>query len=239
VGKNVDKAQWRFRDTGGLLRCVLEDLSYFHADEKRKRAKPIIPYHWVKGTSNLALILGENASGKSFVRRCAHSISKAAGVEFLGVSMELRACGGIERAFIFGDESWEATGVLSIKTVLTGISTCRSRETRHVIFWDEPDLGLSDSAAGGVGLAIAEFVRNPGKHTQAIFVATHNRHVVEQLAPLDPHYVHVGCDPAEAPATLTDWLQRPVTPCRDLEKLSDAMLTRFRAINALLREKDE
>ena len=230
------KKRWQFKDTSGLLRCVLEDLSYFH--RKGKRTPAIIPYHWVKGTSNLAVILGENASGKSFVRRCAHSISKSAGVEFLGISMELRSCGGIERAFIFGDEQWQATGVISIKTVLTGISTCRSRDGAHVMFWDEPDLGLSDSAAAGVGLAIAKFVRNPGKHTRAILVATHNRHVVEQLTPLDPHYVHVGCDPSEAPETLTDWLKRPVVPCHDLEKLSDTMLTRFRAINAVINGKD-
>ena len=236
ISKGKAKKQWQFKDTGGLLRCVLEDLSYFHPQGKRTPA--IIPYHWVKGTSNLAVVLGENASGKSFVRRCVHSICKAVGVEFLGISMELRAQGGIERAFIFGDEGWQATGVISIKTVITGISTCRARDNAHAMFWDEPDLGLSDSAAASVGLAIADFVRKPGKHTKAILVATHNRHVVEQLAPLDPHYVHVGCEPTEAPATLGDWITRPVAPCRDLEKLSDTMLTRFRAIAALLRSKD-
>ena len=182
-------------------------------------------------------MLGENASGKSFLRRCAHSICQQVGIEFLGISMELRYGGGIERAFIFGDEGYEATGVISIKTVLTGISTCHSREKSHVMCWDEPDLGLSDNAAASVGLAIAEFVRKPGKHTTAIIVMTHSRALVEQLLPLDPHYVYLGCDADKAPTTLYDWLKQPIVPA-DLEALREKMLTRFRAITKLLHRKD-
>lgn len=224
-------SDWQFKNTAGLLSAVLETLSYFHPEGKGKKA--VLPYQWVKGTSNVAVLLGENASGKSFVRKCASSICHKLEVEFIGISMEMRSRAGFERAFVFGDEGWEATGVISIKTVLNGILTCRSRTTDHVMCWDEPDLGLSDSAAASVGATIAEFVRNPGKHTKAILVATHNRQVVEQLAGLDPHYVYLGDD---APATLQDWLHRPIVPV-DLEALSKHMLDRWRTINAMIEGK--
>jgi hypothetical protein len=229
--KSWEHSMWRFKDTSGLLSAVLETLSYFHLGPKKQPA--ILPYHWVKGTSNVAVLLGENASGKSFVRKCASSICHGLEVEFIGISMQMRSEGGFARAFVFGDEGWEATGVISIKTVLNGIRTCRGRDTDHVMCWDEPDLGLSDSAAASVGAAIAEFVRNPGKHTKAILVATHNRQVVEQLAGLDPHYVYLGDN---APATLQDWLHRPIVPV-DLEALSTQMMDRWRAISAIIDGK--
>ena len=235
LSKEAAQKRWKFDDTAGLLANILEDLRYFIPEGKGKPA--IIPYHWAKGSCNLAVVLGENASGKSFLRRCAHSICQHLGIEFLGISMELRYSGGIERAFIFGDENTDATGVISLRTVLTGISTCRSREKPHVMCWDEPDLGLSDNAAAGVGLAIAEFIRRPGEHTKAIIVMTHSRALVEQLLPLDPHYVYLGCDPDKAPATLADWLKQPIVPA-DLEALREKMLVRFRAINKMLHGKD-
>jgi hypothetical protein len=98
------KKQWQFKDTSGLLRCVLEDLSYFH--RKGKRTPAILPYHWVKGTSNVGVLLGENASGKSFVRKCASSICHQLEVEFIGVSMEMRAQGGIVELYFKGGFEW-------------------------------------------------------------------------------------------------------------------------------------
>jgi hypothetical protein len=178
-------------------------------------------------------VLGDNAGGKSFFRRIISQMCREAEVEAIGLSMEGRKFGGAMSAFVYGDESWESTGQCSSRTVLTGINTCRNRTKPHVIYWDEPDLGLSDSWAAGAGVVIREFAEKPGEHTRAIFVVTHSRALVDQLVAIEPHYLHLGGD---APDTLSDWLTRPVVP-RDLATLSDAAHKRFKAIQRILNKK--
>ena len=110
-----------------------------------------------------------------------------------------RAALGPASAFIYGDESWESTGVLSSRTVLTGIKTCQGRKSKHVIFWDEPDVGLSDSWAAGVGQSICGFVTDCPRNTVAALVVTHSKALVRELLPAAPAYVHLGKEPSEAP----------------------------------------
>jgi hypothetical protein len=195
----------------------------------------VIPYHRADGSGPLVVILGENASGKSFMRRIVQLLCHKNEIEFMGISMEGRAkvSHAPWLAMVYGDESWQSTGCLSVSTVLSGINTCQGRDTPHVIFWDEPDLGLSDSWAAGVGQKICEFAATPPKHTTAAFVVTHNKALVEQLLPVNPYYVHLGKAPNDAPQTLSAWIKSPVKP-RDPELLSKESHRRFKAIQAIL-----
>ena len=222
---------FRFKTAKKLLDHVLEGLAYFQPEGK---TPPAIPYHRVDGDEPLVVMLGDNASGKSFARRCVQSVAHMAKVETIHVSMEGRAgpdyTGGI-RTFIYGDESYRSTGENSASTVLGGIRTCRGRDKAHVMFWDEPDLGLSDSWAAGAGVAIRKFAEDPPKHTLAAFVITHSRPLVKQLLDVNPTYIYFGDD--EAPKSLSDWLKRPIVP-KDIEQLGERSRVRFKRIQKIL-----
>lgn len=215
------------------IRFMTQELLYFEGDT------PAIPYHFVETAGKLAVIVGENAAGKSFVRRLVSEMCRSIHVEAIPLSMEHRAGGsfmyGPARALVYGDEHTFATGANSASLVKTGITTCLGRDSSHVIFWDEPDIGLSDNAAAGAGAAIREFVPEATSHTRAIFVATHSRYLVRELLPLNPHYLHLGLGD-KAPPTLQDWVDRPVVPM-DLDRLQKEGHARFKAILAILEDR--
>lgn len=135
--------------TADLINDAL-DFRYFHPEGDAKAA---IPFRWVPGTGKLVVVTGENAGGKSFFRRILSHTAKLKKIEPISVSMEGRrnVAYNIGLVFVYGDEEHDATGVNSIRTVTTGISTCRSRESDHMIVWDEPDLGLSEGLRASVG----------------------------------------------------------------------------------------
>lgn len=219
-----------------VVRDVLE-WCYF-ADED-----PAIPALWVEGRVPLFLVLGENASGKSFFRRCVHQCTEleTSIKEVIHLSMEARA--GVNfigpcKVFLYGDEGRRSTGENSAFTVSMAIKTCQEREGDHLLYWDEPDVGMSDGAAAGVGIVIAEFIRSLPEHTKGVFITTHSRVLVEQLLPVEPHYIHLGTSPEQAPPTLQAWLERPIVPILP-EELREASRVRFRAIQRLLDEKQK
>ncbi|MBK7823155.1 MAG: hypothetical protein IPJ61_19405 [Tessaracoccus sp.] len=201
---------------------------------------PAIPYVWTpaKASCPLVTVVGENAGGKSFFRRCVSAICREAKREIIPISMEGRrkVAYNIGLVFVYGDEEYEATGVNSINTVLAGIKTCRSRETPHVIFWDEPDIGLSEGNAASVGRAIADFTQDPPEHTIASIVVTHRKSLVTELRAADPHYLYLG--DAEAPQNLDAWLTAaPVV--RPLEEVQERAHARYKAIQRVLNRIKE
>ena len=217
---------FKFSSPRTLLNHVL-DLGYFCGDE------PAIPYHRVDGKGRLVVVVGDNASGKSFCRRIIQAMCQKNKIECIPISAEHRRKVSYMPwlTFVYGDEEYEATGVNSVGTVLQGINTCKARETNHVIFWDEPDLGLSDSWAAGVGQMLCEFAKDPPKHTVASFVVSHNKALVRELLPAEPFYLHLGSK--TAPATLEEWVEKR-SPPRDPSKLPELSRKRFKAIQAVL-----
>ncbi len=222
--------EYRLKTAKKLLDHVL-GLDYFQAEGLQPAP---IPCFRVDGREPLVVMVGDNASGKSFARRCVQAVSHKDSIESIHISMERRAgadvTGGI-RGFIYGTEAGKSTGENSVGTVLGGIRTCQGRESPHVMFWDEPDIGLSDSWAAGVGVAIRKFVETPPRHTVAVFVVTHSKALVEQLVDFDPTYVHFG--DGEAPGTLKAWLKAPVV-VRDIEQLAVQSRSRHVRIQKIL-----
>jgi hypothetical protein len=226
---------WEVTDAKSLVTEALS-LSYFHPDEEG--VTPIPAVFQPGGDSRLIVVVGENASGKSFVRRIFSSICSQIKIEAMPISMEGRGApmGGI-RGFIYGSEEYDSTGVNSSRTVTTGIRTCKGRENRHVIIWDEPDLGLSDAGAAGMGQATA-YAKEPSEHTLAMVVITHSKPLVRELLALGPHYLHVGADkPEEAPATLDAWLSQTL-PARSPDDIIATGLARYRRIQPILNQKE-
>lgn len=210
-----------------LIQEVIKGYRFFEGDD------PVIQHAVKYGKNPLAVIVGPNGAGKSVFRRLVGFSCKDAGVEFIHLSMQARTSSMVENAFIYGSEQYEATGVNSARTVMTGISTCQGRDKDHVIFWDEPDTGMSDEMAAGAGKLILNFVLKKPTHTKAIFVVSHNRYMVRKLAAALPHYVHLGAFPQ---TSLEDWATRPVEPA-DLELAAAEGIARFRRITAMTKEK--
>ncbi len=203
----------------------------------------LLDVHWIPSkNAPLCLLIGDNATGKSLFRRvasawCSKGTDKK--MEMISLSMQDRSGGsymGVARAMVYGDEHTNATGVCSGHTVTTGIKTSLGRESDHVLFWDEPDVGLSDSYAADVGRRIAEFSEQPGKHTQGIFVVTHRKALIQQLIRVNPHVLIFG---ENAPKTLEEFMTKPVEPA-DIEKLYERSLALFRKVSKFLNaRKDE
>ena len=208
------------------LLADIHDMRYF--------CPPVSYLHYRTGSVPLVLVLGHNASGKSLYRRIVQLLCRNAKIECLAPSMEVRTSPGMGRAFVYsGSEDVDSTGALSASSILSGISTCQGRTEDHVLFLDEPDIGLSDEYAAGAGQTIAEFIRNISPRTKAVFVVTHSRALVRELMPLDPHYVHLGEE--SAPATLEDWINRPITP-KSLSELKDRGHAMYMEVQKILNE---
>lgn len=229
------KQTFQFKSPQDLIGHALS-LDYFQELD----GSVAIPAHFQEGTGPLVLVVGDNASGKSFFRRIVSAICAQAKekTEMISISMEGRRSTGFYPwlALVYGDESWQSTGALSASTVTTGIKTSQGREGRHVLFWDEPDLGLSDAWASGVGRALAAFSKAPSSHLVSAFVVTHSKALVSQLLDSNPHYLHLGAPPEDAPRSLMEWFEAPVIP-RDIEELGEASHKRFKAIQKILDHK--
>ena len=203
--------------TGDYIESVLSTILF----------EDVLKATWQKGAADFAVIVGPNASGKSVFRRLVSMKARDQEAESIHLSMEGRTdtTTGVVRAFLYGDEHDSSTGHLSANLVIGGISTALGRDSPHVIFWDEPDVGLSDEYAAGAAQAIVKFVKEKKEHTKAVFVVTHRRSMVLELAKANPHVVLFGGEHA----TLHAWLTRAVV-ARPIEKLPNDGHATFTAI---------
>lgn len=221
-----------FKNAKELLDVALA-LEYFKVIDGKP---PAIPYHRIAGKGRLVVLVGDNASGKSFVRRMVCTIARRNSVEAIHISMESRSgpdyTGGM-RSFVYGLEEMHSTGQNSVGTVLGGMRTCKGRTHDHIMFWDEPDVGLSDSWAAGMGVAIRDFAADLPDHTRGVFLVTHSKAMVSQLFEARPHFVYFGDDP---PMSMSHWFERPIIP-RNIEELPKLSRTRFLKLQAIIHAK--
>jgi len=195
--------------------------------------KIAIPASFIPGKGKLLVAVGDNATGKSFFRRIVQSVCKRTGIECIHLSMEARRNIAYNPglAFVYGSEDYQSTGVNSANTVLGAIQTSKDRENRHVIFWDEPDIGLSDDWSASAGVEIKAFMEAAPGPLVAAVVVTHNKALLRQLLPLNPHFLHFGEDP---PTSLSEWLEKPIR-IRPLSELEEEGHRRFRLIQSILK----
>lgn len=214
----------------------VHSLPYFHPHEVLGGGIAL-PGNIIQGSrgTKLIVVLGDNASGKSFWRRLAQAMCATCTpkIEPMRVSMEDRSADsrlyGPARALIYGTEEWESTGQISASTVLAGFNTARNRMGRHVLILDEPDLGCSEGVALGIGREIAIQVPKLKRETVAVAVISHSRLLLRELAPLKPHVVWLGENPGSA---FQDWLDLPVVAVDPAEvaKTAHATLRRVTAV---------
>ena len=224
----VKDIQFEYKDMVTMTKSMMSELSYFKTSEEEVGP---IKATFDAGNTQFVLVTGENATGKSFVRRLYHSVMAQKKIEVIHLSQQGRSSSGIVHAMVYGDETYNSTGCLTSRLITTGIKTCQGRETPHYIIWDEPDIGLSASFAGGVGVLIRKFVENLPKMTKGVVVISHNKDLVRQLLPVNPSHLRLGDCP-----DLTTWLNTFSEPA-DIETLEKRNYDTYKAIQGILNSK--
>jgi hypothetical protein len=219
------------KDAGDLVRRCL-GLEYF---EPNADGVTPIPVRYTPGKSKLIVAVGENASGKSFFRRVVQGTCSQAGTSTIHLSMEGRRQTAYNPGlcFVYGSEEWQSTGANSSETILGAIRTSQGRDSSHVIFWDEPDIGLSDSWAASAGAEIRAFLEDAPEHLLGAVVVTHSKSLLRNLTGLNAHFLCFGDDPVN---TLTEWLDR-APKVRPLSELKAESHRRFKLIQDILNAK--
>lgn len=161
--------------------------------------------HIHQGNEKLVVVTGSNASGKSLLRKILTNRYKDKNIEVIHLSMSSRASSGFERVVIYGSEDDDATGYNSIKTFLKAIETSISRTNEHIIIFDEPEIGCSDEVAMALGQRLFDNINS--MTCKVVYVISHSRKLVEQLAPFNPTHISLGVD-----QSLQDWLKRDIIP---------------------------
>lgn len=189
----------------------------------------------VTSDSPLVCVLGDNSSGKSLLRREVQETCEAASYGFFDLSMELRSQDPWIRAETYGDEEVMSTGMISLSAMRRSLS--RNHIEPCVLFWDEPDVGLSDEVAAGMGLEILNFLaNNTSRGVLGFFLVTHRRSmleiILEESTRRPPHVLFVSAS-KKRPKTLTEWLDRKVVP-RSSSSVIDEGVERFHAMNEYL-----
>lgn len=187
-----------------------------------------IPVHCVYGDGPTVLAVGENGSGKSFLRKVIQSRYD----HVYSVSMEGRR--GVAynpaTALMYGDEGMDPTGLNSARMIQQGIRTSRGAEKDHIMIFDEPDLGMSEGLAMGTGSAFQEFLKDPPPRLLACVIITHSRPLLRKLS-LPHTFLHFG-----GKGTLEDYLQSsPVE--RSYDDLKEVSHNRWKSVQGIINEK--
>ena len=189
-----------------------------------------IPVSTTFGHPKLLVITGENASGKSLLRRLISSLAHKDKIEPIAISPEFRQRGGMMTVFVYGDESYDASGKIACVTVLGAIKTSKEREKPHIIILDEPDMGLSDDAAAGIAEEIVDYCNDPSPHLGLFAVITHRKAIMEPFIRAGASHVRVGDS-----LSLVEAYERPVVAVRP-QAVHDKGLEMFRKVQKLLKE---
>ncbi len=179
---------------------------------------------YYEGRENLLVVVGENATGKSLVRRALTNFCRKDGLEVMDISPEGKAKGGIAGAFIYGTEEYQSTGSNSARTIKKALATAGGREHPHALILDEPDAGLSDDYAAGAGLEIAEFCGSCPNFTKLVVVISHRKSLVAELAKISPAVLSLGYS-----VPLSEWLSRK-TCIKTLDQLVAADRAMFSSV---------
>lgn len=227
-------------DVKATVEGVLDTVLFGPSDAIEGRTAIPAIYSPSSTNSKLVLVLGENAAGKSLFRRIVQMLTHrgrpAQGMgepaiergefpvhEMLHFSMQSRAGEGFGKSFVYGTEDYHSTGENSAHTIEGAFRTALGRNHTTILYWDEPDIGMSAGASAGAGVAIRDFILNDvSPLSEAMFLTSHSVPLVRQLVDLDPHYLFLG-NP-EGPKTLADWFNwqlnpPPISPS-DLKELS-------------------
>jgi ABC-type molybdenum transport system ATPase subunit/photorepair protein PhrA len=183
--------------------------------------------------SPLVIIYGDNASGKSLIAS-AFEVSlrkpkEATPIEVRNACMRNRTASGMERAFIYGDESDQSTGQTSIAVVRKAINSTDGKRPGVVIL-DEPDVGLADRFQPALARYIVDTLKSFEGSDRGMIVISHNKILIgDIIGGYDKPISFIGVGTEQ---NYWDWVdaQRPAT-IGELFALSDKSHEQWRAIS--------
>ena len=110
--------------------------------------------------SNVMLMSGDNASGKSIVCRLIKDIAKKESCNVRETSMGDRAKKGYMQQAItygrYGDENKESTGNLTAKRIIKDVEFLENYEQNFLMIVDEPEMGLGKDYHKALGQFLAK-----------------------------------------------------------------------------------
>ena len=223
----MSKREIEFDNAHYMCEWMRDNIEYF-GDEG------VFDFNYTNNESPVTIITGDNASGKSFVRKifqamCAYKIPKK--IECIHLSQEGRCQSGIPSAIIYGTEDGESTGSNTITTMLTTFKTSHSRENDHFIIFDEPEIGLSDEYSAGMGIRIKQFIKEAPDSFFGAVVISHNKDLIKGLLDLNPNHMNMSDD-----SSLNDIINREIIPNTDLESLKDKSYKQYMKIHKIQQE---
>jgi len=184
-------------------------------------------------SARVLVVVGSNASGKSFLRRYVTATLHEKKIEVIALSHELRTKGGMMAALVYGDEAWQSTGAITAQTFISGVRTVRGRTAPCVAIWDEPEIGMGEELQTGCADWLFSQLRDWPPQLQGIIVMTHSR-IWARRAMDFPKARFLSLD---GHRKVEGWLGREVKPV-DPEDLSKMAVEKFRRLNKLLGKRD-
>ena len=181
--------------------------------------------------ASLLVVTGANAAGKSLLRRWFSMIFQQEKIESIHLSQQGRAAEGVMRAFVYGDESNESTGVISAGTFQGGMRTMRGREKPHAVIWDEPEIGMGEELQVGTVNWLCDELKDWPENLQGVVLFTHSRLFVQRAMQF-PGAKWMSMD---GYATADEWLNREIVPITPPE-VSTKGVEKFRRISKILKK---
>lgn len=176
-----------------VLKGVEDNSAFFNEEEcpfKLKFVQSAKP-------SNICLVLGDNASGKSlFVEIARNRAAMNHEIKNICVSIRERTgagttdIGSLRRSMMFGDETEQSTGSTSIGVLINALNQAKEFENYKLVVLDEPEIGLSVSYSEALAQLIVE---NANQAENAfLLVVTHRKESVAKFLELCDGNVHAA-----------------------------------------------
>lgn len=164
--------------------------------------------------SRVIILYGENASGKSLFATVIEQYLREKKIACRAAAMRNRTGGGIEVAFVFGDERRQSTGATSVSVADKALTTTAKEEKAAVAILDEPDLGLSSYYSRAFGKYVAESIAAMDDNKGLILIS-HSPTLIGSF--LDNNEVPVTTIGINTDNSLEDWIKKE--DCASIEEL--------------------
>lgn len=203
------------------------------SEMKTKFAEELNIKQKVNTEASILVVTGANASGKSLLRRWFQVIfKKEYDTEVIHLSQQGRATEGLGRIFVYGSEDDESTGTISANTFIGGVRTMRARKNKHVVIWDEPEIGMGEELQVGSAEWLCGQLADWPEHLQGVIIMTHSRVFVKRMMKF-PGAKWMSLDGYKTPEL---WLNREIVPI-DPEEVQKKGRERWRKFGTILKRK--
>lgn len=189
--------------------------------------------------SNLTVMYGENASGKSFISNVLQQYCRAqkdTHISVRALSVANRTRSSIEKSMIFGDESEQSTGETSYSVTKLCLDSFKKDESKSIVILDEPDIGLSRKYSKAFAKYIVDIVNETDPNEKSIVIVSHNIDFIKVIIEYYGKPInHIGVN---TEMSLIEWMNDDTEySIEDLNILKKIGISKWRAIQSIINKK--